>query len=39
MFVEQDNSLPEAVSADLAPLGGVWCGFSGQIATEGRLGP
>jgi hypothetical protein len=39
LLVEQDNSLPEAVSSDLVKLGGMWCTFSAQIAAEGRLGP
>ena len=38
-LVERDNSLPGALLAAFAPLGGAWCCFSAQIAAEGRLGP
>jgi hypothetical protein len=38
LLVERDNSLPEALLADFAPLGSVVL-LSAEIATEERLGP
>ena len=38
-LVERDNSLPGALLAPFAPLGGSVVLFSTQIAAEGRLGP
>jgi hypothetical protein len=38
-LVERDNSLPGALLAAFAPLGGSVVLFSSQIAAEGRLGP
>ena len=38
-LVERDNSLPGALLAAFAPLGGSVVLFSAQIAAEGRLGP
>ena len=38
-LVERDNSLPGALLAAFAPLGGSVVLFSAQIAAEGPLGP
>jgi hypothetical protein len=38
LLVKRDTSLPGAVLAAFAPLGGAWVLFSVQIAAEGRLG-
>jgi hypothetical protein len=38
-LVKRDNSLPGALLAAFAPLGGAVVLFSAQIAAEGRLGP
>jgi hypothetical protein len=37
-LVERDNSLPEALLAAFAPLGGAWCCFRLRFAAERRLG-
>jgi hypothetical protein len=38
-LVERDNSLPGALLADFAPLGGARWLLSAQIAAKGRLDP
>src|SRR5271170_4428516 len=37
-LVERDNSLPEALLAAFAPLGGAWCCFRLRFAAGRRLG-
>jgi hypothetical protein len=37
-LVERDSSLPEALLAAFAPLGGAWCCFRLRFAAERRLG-
>jgi hypothetical protein len=39
LLVERDNSLPGAVLADFAPLGGASCCFRLRLRLKGRLGP